>query len=135
MPGSDWRWILQALNPEPDQASLPLLGRAYMGRSETLLLRKNIPPEGRLLTIRLWDSAIRLTPGGQVLYLGQMSEERLVQRLGLFSYWKSAPMSAELQHPIRGLLGSLEQKPVEDDLLLVRRTQGSADRLQGDQSD
>ena len=34
VPESDWRWIVQALNPEPDQASLPLLGRAYQGRSE-----------------------------------------------------------------------------------------------------
>ena len=120
VPDADWRWILQALNPEPDEANLPLLGRAYMGRSEQLLLRKNIAPEGRLLTIRLWDSGIRLLPDGQVLYLGQMSEELLVQRFGLFSYWKSSPMSVELQRPIRKLLGDLEQKNTADGLLLVR---------------
>ena len=91
VPETDWRWIVQALNPEPDQASLPLLGRAYQGRSESLLLRKNIEPDGRLLTIRLWDSGVRLMPGGQVLYLGQLSEEELVQRFGLFSYWRSRP--------------------------------------------
>jgi membrane protein DedA with SNARE-associated domain len=135
VPESDWRWILQALNPKPDQASVPLLGRAYMGRSETLLLRKNIPPEGRLLTIRLWDSAIRLVPGDQALYLGQMSEEVLVQRLGLFSYWKSAPLSVELQRPIRRLLGTLEQKPVDDGMLLIRHAPGSRERLSFDQSD
>jgi len=126
VPNSDWRWILQALNPEPNQASLPLLGRAYLGRSEALLLRKNIAPEGRLLTVRLWDSGIRLLPGEQVLYLGQMSEELLVQRFGLFSYWKSSPMSMQLQQPIRELLSDLEQKQPESDLLLVRDTPGSA---------
>jgi len=42
VPKTDWRWIIQALNPEPDQASLPLLGRAYQGRSEELLLRRNL---------------------------------------------------------------------------------------------
>ena len=47
MPETDWRWIIQALNPEPDQASLPLLGRAFQGRSEALLLRKNLEPDGR----------------------------------------------------------------------------------------
>ena len=120
VPDSDWRWILQALNPEPDEATLPLLGRAYMGRSEQLLLRKSIAPEGRLLTIRLWDSGIRLQPGDQVLYLGQMSEELLVQRFGLFSYWKSFPMSAQLQRPIRELLGDLQQKDTAGGLLLVR---------------
>jgi membrane protein DedA with SNARE-associated domain/membrane-associated phospholipid phosphatase len=121
VPESDWRWIVQALNPEPDQASLPLLGRAFEGRSETLLLRKNIEPEGRLLTIRLWDSGVRLMPDGQVLYLGQLAEERLVQRFGLFSYWKASPMSNELQQPIRDMLAGLEQKWVRDDLLLVRQ--------------
>lgn len=120
VPESDWRWILQALNPEPDQASLPLLGRAYLGQSETLLLRRNIEPEGRVLTIRLWDSGIRLVPGGQALYLGQLSEELLVQRFGLFSYWKSSPMSVDLQRSVRDLLGGLEQKQVDGGLLLLR---------------
>jgi len=120
VPDADWRWILQALNPEPDQASLPLLGRAYMGRSEVLLLRRNVAPEGRLLTIRLWDSGMRLMPGAQVLYLGQLSEETLVQRLGLFSYWKSTEMREDLQQPIREALGALQQKEVGDGLLLIR---------------
>jgi membrane protein DedA with SNARE-associated domain len=126
VPDSDWRWILQALNPEPNQASLPLLGRAYMGRSEELLLRKNVAPDGRLLTIRLWDSGIRLLPGSRVLYLGQISEELLVQRFGLFSYWKSSPLSVELQRPIRNLLAGLEQKQVDRDLLLLRDPAWSA---------
>jgi hypothetical protein len=122
VPESDWRWILQALNPEPDQASLPLLGRAYLGRSETLLLRKNIEPDGRVLTIRLWDSGIRLMPGEQALYLGQLAKELLVQRFGLFSYWKSSPMSEDLQRSVRDLLGRLEQKQVEGGVLLLRET-------------
>jgi undecaprenyl-diphosphatase len=120
VPDTDWRWILQALNPEPDQASLPLLGRAYLGWSEVLLLRRNAPPGGRLLTIRLWDSGVRLMPSGQVLYLGQLSEEELVQRFGLFSYWRAASMREELQQPILAALGSLEQKRVAGGLLLVR---------------
>jgi hypothetical protein len=120
VPDSDWRWVLQALNPEPDQASLPLLGRAYQGRSEELLLRNGVAPEGRLLTLRLWDSGVRLLPGGQVLYLGQLSEEELVQRLGLFSYWRARPMREELQQPLLEALGSLEQKRVAGGLLLVR---------------
>jgi hypothetical protein len=135
VPESDWRWILQALNPEPDQASLPLLGRAYMGRSEALLLRKNIAPEGRLLTIRLWDSGVRLLPGNAVLYLGQMSEEFLVQRFGLFSYWKSSPMSTELVSPIRELLGDLEQKEVDGGVLLVRTSPGDLRQVSDGQPD
>jgi undecaprenyl-diphosphatase len=119
-PETDWRWILQALNPEPDQASLPLLGRAYQGRSESLLLRKNIEPGGRLLTIRLWDSGVRLMPQGQVLYFGQLSEEELVQSLRLFSYWRSAPISQSERTPVLDALKSLDQKVVNDDLILIR---------------
>lgn len=120
VPDADWRWVLQALNPEPDQASLPLLGRAYEGRSEELLLRKNVAPEGRLLTLRLWDSGVRLMPDGQALYLGQLSEELLVQRLGLFSHWRATPMGEEFQQPVREALASLEQRQVEGGLLLMR---------------
>ena len=120
MPETDWRWVLQALNPEPDEASLPLLGRAYMGRSEELLLRRDIRPDGRLLTIRLWDSGIRLMPGRQVLYLGRLSEETLVQRFGLFSYWKSSEMSRPLQQGVEQALSDLELKRVDQDILLVR---------------
>lgn len=120
VPETDWRWIVQALNPEPDEASLPLLGRAYMGRSEELILRKNIRPDGRLLTIRLWDSGFRLMPGGRVLYLGQLSEETLVQRFGLFSYWRSVEMSLPLQAGIETVLGDFELKRVDGGVLLIR---------------
>jgi membrane protein DedA with SNARE-associated domain len=122
-PAADWRWIIQALNPEPRQASLPLLGRAFQGRSEEMLLSRNLAPEGRLLTIRLWDSGVRLEPGGQVLYLAQLSEEELVQRLGLFSYWRSTSLDQSHFSPLRDPLSSLEQKRVDDQLLLIRSPQ------------
>jgi hypothetical protein len=123
VPATDWRWIIQALNPEPDQANLPLLGRAFQGRSEQLLLRMNLEPDGRLLTIRLWDSGVRLTPGAEVLYLGQLSEEILVQRLGLFSYWRSTAVNRNRFKPIREPLETLEQKLVDEKLLLIRTPQ------------
>jgi membrane protein DedA with SNARE-associated domain len=120
VPESDWRWILQALNPEPDEASLPLLGRAWEGHSEVLLLQREIRSEGRLLTIRLWDSGIRLMPGGQTLYLGQLCEEELVQRFGLFSYWRATPLQEQLLAPIREALSEFDHKQVAPGLYLFR---------------
>ena len=120
VPESDWRWVLQALNPEPNEASLPLLGRAFEGRSEALLMRRTHPATGELFTMRMWDSGVRLEPGNQALYLAQISEEQLVQRLGLFSYWRSAPFDLEDLQPIRVVLAAMEQKTVEPGLLLVR---------------
>jgi membrane protein DedA with SNARE-associated domain len=120
VPESDWRWILQALNPEPDQASLPLLGRAYQGRSEELLMRKDLDAKGSMLTVRMWDSGVRLLPEHQALYLGQLSEEQLVQRFGLFSYWRSVPGSDSDMSWVREALGELDQKIEQGDLLLLR---------------
>ena len=120
VPESDWRWVLQALNPEPNEASLPLLGRAFRGRPEALLMRRNHPESGQLQTIRMWDSGVRLEPGQQVVYLAQVSEELLIQRLGLFSYWRSAPFDFGGLQPLREELSELEEKTVGDDLLLLR---------------
>ncbi len=120
VPESDWRWILQALNPEPDRASLPLLGRAYQGRSEELLMRKNLDAKGSMLTVRMWDSGVRLLPERQALYLGQLSEEELVQRFGLFSYWRSVPGSDSEMRWVREALGGLDQKIEQGNLLLLR---------------
>jgi membrane protein DedA with SNARE-associated domain len=120
VPESDWRWILQALNPEPDQASIPLLGRAYQGRSEELLMRRNLEEKGRMLTVRMWDSGVRLLPQRQALYLGQLSEEQLVQRFGLFSYWRSVPGSDSDMRWAREALGELDQKSEQGQLLLLR---------------
>jgi len=122
-PESDWRWIIQALNPKPNQASLPLLGRAFQGRSEVLLLSKDLEPEGQLLTIRMWDSGVRLEPGGQMLYLAQLSEEVLVQRLGLFSYWRSTSVGKDQFRSLLAPLSSLEKKQVDENLLLIRAPQ------------
>jgi membrane protein DedA with SNARE-associated domain len=120
VPESDWRWILQALNPEPNEASLPLLGRAFHGRSEALLMHKTLPDTGQLLTVRMWDSGIRLDPGNQILYLAQFSQEQLVQRLGFFSYWRAVPFDVHGMKPIRSALEALLQKPVHGELLLLR---------------
>jgi undecaprenyl-diphosphatase len=120
VPETDWRWIVQALDPEPDQASLPLLGRAYQGRSEELLMRRNLESSGSILTFRMWDSGVRLHPRGNRLYLGQLSEEQLVQRFGLFSYWRSVAGSDSDLRWVREAFGHLDQKLVQGKLLLLR---------------
>jgi len=120
VPETDWRWVLQALNPEPNEASLPLLGRAFRGRSEALLLRKTNTETGQLITLRMWDSGVRLIPGSQAVFLAQLSEEQLVQRLGFFSYWRSASIDVRGMEPIRLEFTDLDQKFVIGEVLLLR---------------
>ena len=119
VPGADWRWIVQALNPEPDAASLPLLGRAFEGHSEVLSMQRQDPASGVRITFRLWDSGWRLQPGDSPLLLGQVAEERLVQRLGLFSYWQAVPLDAAGLQGAREALAALRQQSVADGLLLI----------------
>ena len=119
VPDTDWRWVLQALNPEASSLTLPLLGRAYQGAPEDLLLKKVIGKQ-ELVTLRLWDSGVRLAPEGNVLYLGQMVEEVLVQRFGLFSFWRAVAVREPLVTSLQQALPGLERKVVDDGLLLIR---------------
>ena len=123
---NDWRWVLQALNPKPDAASLPLQARAFEGHSEVLVMQKQDAVGGELVTVRMWDSGVRLNPDGQALYLAQVAREELVQRLWLFSYWRSQPLGAADTQAVMDAVEGLERKTVGDSLLLLRETpQGS----------
>ena len=81
---------------------------------------QNLEAESSMLTVRMWDSGVRLLPEHQALYLGQLSEEQLVQRFGLFSYWRSVPGSDSDMGWVREALGALDQKIEQGNLLLLR---------------
>jgi len=49
-----------------------------------------------------------------------LSEEVLVQRFGLFSFWRSTAVDRGRFGPIREPLKSLDQKLVAEKLLLIR---------------
>ena len=83
-------------------------------------MRKRLEAKGSMLTVRLWDSGVRLLPGRQALYLAQLSEEHLVQRFGLFSYWRSVPDNNRDTKWVRDALAELEQKVVGAGVLLLR---------------
>jgi hypothetical protein len=57
------------------------------------------------------------------LYLGQLSEEVLVQRFGLFSYWRATSLGSDRFRPLQEPLVNLEQKLADDKLLLIRPRQ------------
>ncbi len=117
---ADWRWFVKSLNPEPDQENIPLIARSFHGRSEALLMQQDVPGDRRKRTIRFWDSGLRLMPGAQVLYLAQISEERLVTRFGLFSYWRSLALSGDQLPEAKTLFPGLEIRDNGEGLFLVR---------------
>ena len=72
------------------------------------------------VTIRLWDSGYRLMPGGRVLYVGQISEEYLVQRFRFFSFWRAESIGEGPRISVREALAEFDQKEVEGGELLIR---------------
>ena len=117
---ADWRWLIRALNPDASETSLPLVPRSFDGRSEDLLVRQDLPGEGRLRAIRFWDSGIRLMPEGDVVYLALVSDEQLVQRFRFFSYWRSVPLSDNQVPAGEVLFPELEAADAGDGLILLR---------------
>ncbi len=115
-----WEWIVQSLNPEPDQGTLPLIGKDYLGHEEVLALRRSSAAQDRQLVLRLWDSGVRLQPGDQVLYLGQLSLEVLAQRLRLISYWQAQPAPEGALEELAAGLEEFVVRPASQDLLLIR---------------
>jgi len=108
---ASWRWGMLSMNPEANELTLPPLKRDYLGRADVLLLQRLGGDLKTQETLRIWDSGVRLRPGGQVVYLGQITRETLVQKLGLFSYWSVIPAGPEV----------LSQLLLETSVLQVRR--------------
>lgn len=111
---ANWRWLLLTINPEPTEFTLPPLRRDYLGHTDILLLHRLGGDPTAQETLRIWDSGFRLKPGGETVFLGQISREVMVQRLMFFSYWRAGPASSE----------SLARFKEEVDVLQVRREDG-----------
>jgi membrane protein DedA with SNARE-associated domain len=120
---ADWTWVIRALNPDPDPASLPLLAKDHLGRTEVLRLRR-IDPDGGHQTLRFWDSGFRQAPSGQVVYLGQVAEEHLVRRFRALYYWRSMPAAETALDDLEDSLLAFSVRPATARLLLVRAAAG-----------
>jgi len=78
--------VLQWLNPKPTLAHLPVLPHVNDGRHETLLLVHSGPTPQQQWVLRLWPSDRALTPGGQPLWLGSVSQQHLARPLGTLAF-------------------------------------------------
>jgi hypothetical protein len=90
---ANWRWLILAMNPDATNKTLPPLKKDYLGHADTLLLHRDGDDPKQQETMRIWDSGVRLKPSGQALYLGQISNERLVQRFHIYSYWSATSIN------------------------------------------
>ncbi len=109
--------ILQWLSPKPDLARLPILPHVNAGRHETLLLVHPGTDPNHQWILRLWPSDRYLTPGGQTLWLGSVSQQYLARPLGMLSF----PVTGtDFDAPLRALLPDLNGL----DVRAVRRPAG-----------
>ena len=121
-----WRWALLSINPEPSESTLPPLKRDYLGHADILLLHRLGGDPYVQETIRLWDSGFRLMPGGQVVYVGQVNTEQLVQRMRVFSYWRALPAGKDILEQLEREVEGLSLQKVNEETLLIRSTQLSS---------
>ncbi len=121
---ANWRWTILSMNPEATELTLPPLKRDYLGHPDTLLLHRLGGDPTSQDTVRIWDSGVRLTPGGQSLYLGQFAHEVLVQRLKVYSYWREIPASNTDLKAWKEQISGLQARWADESLLLLRSPQG-----------
>jgi membrane protein DedA with SNARE-associated domain len=118
---ANWRWSILSLNPESTEFTLPPLKRDYLGHADNLLLHRLGGDPFKQEIIRLWDSGVRLQPGGQAVYLGQLTQEVLVQRMLFFSYWSAKPATQANLDQLMQEAGSMQTRQAADSLLLIRQ--------------
>ena len=120
---ANWRWTILSMNPEPSELTLPPLKRDYLGHADILLLHRLGGDPSAQETIRLWDSGVRLKPSGQIVYLGQIAGEVLVQRMKVFSYWSAIPASQASLEKFADDVSALQTRWGDISFLLIRNPQ------------
>ena len=115
------------MNPEVSEVTLPPLKRDYLGHANTLLLHRLGGDPSTQETLRIWDSGVRLKPGGQAVYLGQVIVEALVQRMRVFSYWSARPTKPANLERLAEEAAKLQIRYGDETTLLIRqpRKEGS----------
>lgn len=117
---ANWRWVILSLNPDSSEFTLPPLKKDYLGHADTLLLHRLGGDPHQQETIRIWDSGISLKPTGQIVYLGQVSSELLVQRMGVYSYWSAIPVSNNAINAFKIETQAFQSKWGDPQMLLLR---------------
>ena len=117
---ANWRWTILSMNPEPSEQSLPPLKRDYRGRADSLLLHRLGGDPKAQETLRIWDSGVRLQPTGEAVFLGQIAEEFLVQRMRVFSYWSALPASQFSLEQLARETAGLQVRRSTENMLLIR---------------
>ena len=117
---ANWRWTILSMNPKPSEQTLPPLKRDYLGRADTLLLHRLGGDPKAQETLRIWDSGVRLQPTGEAVFLGQIAEEFLVQRMKVFSYWSALPASQSSLEQLARETAGLQVRRSTDHTLLIR---------------
>lgn len=110
----------QLFTTRPDAARLPHLPRDVAGRPEAFILVK--PREdGRHEVLRLWETGVRLEPGGWPVWLGQLRIEEVGSMFGLINRWRDAGQREAARARLRETLAGHLQQPDEAGPYLLTR--------------
>lgn len=101
------------LSPNPVLAELPVLPVAHDGRHESLLLIHPGTAPDRRLVLRLWPADIQLRGNRDKVYIGNVSEQYLVQSVPLFSFPRTGTDFETPLLKLQAQLRHLDQKFVQ----------------------
>lgn len=110
--GSSLLW----LSPDPALAELPVLPVVHDGRHESLVLMHPDATPGQRFVLRLWPADVRLEGNGNNIYIGNVSEQYLVQPVPLFSFPRTGGDFETPLLKLRAQLQHLDQKLVQHPL-------------------
>jgi len=117
---ANWRWVILSMNPEASEQTLPPLKKDYLGHADILLLHRLGGNPLQQETIRIWDSGVSLKPSGQTVYVGQVGNEVLVQRLAVYSYWSAVPVAQRALQQLEEETHVLQSSWGDESMLLLR---------------
>ena len=109
-PASGPATFLLWLSPSPELTQLPVLPKVHDGRHESLLMMKLAPEANRRLVLRLWTADTVLREDGAGVWVGNVTRERLVSPLPLFTVARVEPEVNGLLDSLQGALSELSSR-------------------------
>jgi len=92
-PATDLKSMLLWLSPQVALRELPVLPQTHEGsEDDVILVRYGDDPDTRWL-LRFWDVGARLREGGQPIWVGSISQQKLEPRMGLFTFAVDDPQT------------------------------------------
>ena len=92
-PAMNLKGMLLWLSPQVELRELPVLPQTHEGSEDDLTLVRYGDSSDTRWLLRFWDVGARLREGGQPIWIGSVSRQKLEPRMGLFTFAVDDPQT------------------------------------------